>query len=66
MQKFDPENFFIIKTKKKLGKIREKILNILGFEIYDFYDAVYIKIKHKDGHSYRVQIKEKEVRKCKN
>lgn len=60
MQKFDPDRFFIIKASKKLGKIREKILGILGFEIYDFYNAVYVKIRHKDGHTYRVQIKEKE------
>ncbi len=60
MQKFDPDKFFIIKTNKKLGKIRERILGILGFEIYDFYNAIYVKIRHKDGHTYRVQIKEKE------
>lgn len=36
MQKFAPDKFFIIETNKKLGKIREKVLSILGFTIYDF------------------------------
>ncbi len=57
MQGFNPDKVFVIKTNKKLGKVREIILNILGFNIYDLKDAKYIKFRHKDGSTYRVKVK---------
>lgn len=57
MQTFNPDKVFVITVNKKLGKVREIILNILGFNIYYLNDAKYIKFRHKDGSTYRVKVK---------
>lgn len=59
MQTFNPEKTFIIKANRRLGKIREIILNILGFKIYHLEDVDYIKFRHKQGWAFRVKVKDK-------
>lgn len=59
MQTFNPDETFIIKSNRKLGKIREIILNILGFKIYHLKDVDYIKFRHKQGWAFRVKVKDK-------